>query len=398
MTFLGKPKFRVVSGISAIPNPFYPTCRTFYFRSFSELLGEAPPSYDDLYYGEANPSSYEDEEEAEEEDPSADALFYRQARASTADDHFLRVSKKGLCLKCNVFNAMSMTQFARDPSEEDAQQQRWARYARAAEHLLRFNRDSGGGSEGHLLRFNKRGSGSSRSARSGADHLLRFNKKSADDHMLRFSRSNQDHLLRFNKKSGDDHLLRFNKRGGDDHLLRFNRAAAAAAADHLLRYNKKDGDEHLLRFNRASDDHLLRFNKRSGSDDHMLRFSRAKEEIDEDEVPVLGGSEEEDEEEDSRMLKRSFKRALQRFTKGTNRKRPSHLLRFNKKGGAGSGSDHLLRFNRANDDHLLRFNKRSNSGDYHLLRYARARQRQQRSPQQQQPRMVRQDAHLLRYA
>ena len=66
----------------------------FLFPFFAELLGEAPPSYDDLYYGEANPSSYEDEEEAEEEeDPSADALFYRQARASTADDHFLRVSK-----------------------------------------------------------------------------------------------------------------------------------------------------------------------------------------------------------------------------------------------------------------------------------------------------------------
>merc|ERR1712088_441672 len=66
---------------------------------------------------------------------------------------------------------------------------------------------------------------------------------------------------------------------------------------------------------------------------------------------------------------------------------PSHLLRFNKRGGmqddhllrfAKKYDDHLLRFAKKQDDHLLRFAKKD---DDHLLRFAK-----------------KQDDHLLRFA
>ena len=120
-------------------------------------LSDTRPSYYDAFPPTQESIAEEDESNAMDGDDDEDADVDPRPRRS--GDHLLRYGRAGGGGGDGSSSALE-------------QQQRWARYARAAEHLLRYNRAQAAGE--HLLRFNKREPQTPRRmSRSDVDHMLR---------------------------------------------------------------------------------------------------------------------------------------------------------------------------------------------------------------------------------
>ena len=75
--------------------------------------------------------------------------------------------------------------------------------------------------------------------------FAKFDKKEADNHLLRFARSFQE----------DGRLLRFDRNPVQELIIKF---AKNSPGNYMLRFGKNPVDDHMLRFSRSSIDNYMR--------------------------------------------------------------------------------------------------------------------------------------------